>query len=141
MPHMLVAGATGAGKSVFINTLLVSLIVKKSHMDLKLILIDPKQLELALYQRLPHLLMPVITDHQTAAIALLWAVQEMERRYTILKEMGMRDIEGFNRKVQTGLLQTCWGEFISTMKMVGIDGYELPYLVIIIDEFADLNSH
>jgi S-DNA-T family DNA segregation ATPase FtsK/SpoIIIE len=137
MPHMLVAGATGAGKSVFINTLLVSLIVKKSHMDLKLILIDPKQLELALYQRLPHLLMPVVTDHQTASIALLWAVQEMERRYTILKEMGMRDIEGFNRKVQTASADML-GRIHQHYEDGGDSGYELPYLVIIIDEFADL---
>jgi S-DNA-T family DNA segregation ATPase FtsK/SpoIIIE len=88
MPHMLVAGATGAGKSVFINTMLVSLIVKLSPRDLKLVLIDPKQLELATYERLPHLLMPVVTDAKIASIAMLWLVQEMERRYSILKNMG-----------------------------------------------------
>src|SRR5690606_26263302 len=80
MPHMLVAGATGAGKSVFINSLLVSLLVKRSPEQMKLILIDPKQLELALYAKLPHLIMPVITDAKMASVSLLWAVQEMERR-------------------------------------------------------------
>jgi S-DNA-T family DNA segregation ATPase FtsK/SpoIIIE len=140
MPHMLVAGATGAGKSVFINTLLVSLIVKKSPKDLKLILIDPKQLELALYQRLPHLLMPVITEPKMAAVSLLWAVQEMERRYSILKEMGMRDIEGFNRKVKNAGPETL-GRISGFYEDSTEEGYELPYLVCIVDEFADLNSY
>ena len=101
MPHMLVAGATGAGKSVFINTLLVSLIIKKSPQQLKLILIDPKQLELALFQDLPHLMLPVLTDPPSSAISLLWAVQEMDRRYSILKELGVKNIEGFNKKLKT----------------------------------------
>lgn len=136
MPHMLVAGATGAGKSVFINALLVSLLVKKSPEQMKLILIDPKQLELALYQKLPHLIMPVLTDAKSAAIALMWAVQEMERRYTILKEMGVRNIEGFNQKVKKAD-----GDQLAAIKQYYEDDgevYELPYLVIIVDEFADL---
>jgi S-DNA-T family DNA segregation ATPase FtsK/SpoIIIE len=134
---MLLAGATGAGKSVYINTLLVSLLVKKSPDQMKLILIDPKQLELALYASLPHLLMPVITDAKTASISLLWACQEMERRYSILKEFGVRNIEGFNEK-----LKRADGDLLAKIHQYyekePDEHYELPYIVIIIDEFADL---
>lgn len=137
MPHMLVAGATGAGKSVFINTLLVSLLVKKSPAQMKLILIDPKQLELALYSRLPHLVMPVITEAKRATLALLWAVEEMERRYKILKELGVRNIEGFNDK-----LAKATPEMLANIRHLYPDqdgeDYSLPYIVIIVDEFADL---
>ncbi len=137
MPHMLVAGATGAGKSVFINTLLVSLLVKMSPERLKLILIDPKQLELALYRNLPHLILPVVTDPSTASLALLWAVEEMERRYTILSKLGVRSIDGFNRKVKTASKETM--SMVSHLyEGIGDSGYELPYTVIIVDEFADL---
>ncbi|MCP4914098.1 MAG: hypothetical protein GY909_13385 [Oligoflexia bacterium] len=137
MPHMLVAGATGAGKSVFINSLLVSLLVKKSPSQMKLILIDPKQLELALYAKLPHLVMPVITDAKTASISLLWACQEMERRYSILKEFGVRNIEGFNEKLKRAtpeMLAAIHQHYENETE----DHYELPYLVVIVDEFADL---
>lgn len=137
MPHMLVAGATGAGKSVFINTLLVSLIIKKSPEELRLILIDPKQLELALFATLPHLLLPVITEASKAAISLLWAVEEMDRRYSILKDMAVKNIEGFNKKVKTASpaqLSKIHGHYENADE----DGYELPYIVIVIDEFADL---
>lgn len=137
MPHMLVAGATGAGKSVFINTLLVSLIIKKSPKELRLILIDPKQLELALFSTLPHLLLPVITEPRTAAVSLLWAVEEMERRYTILKEMGVKNIEGFNRKLKQAGPSILW-KISQYYKDGDENGYELPYIVIVIDEFADL---
>ncbi len=137
MPHMLVAGATGAGKSVFINSLLVSLIVKKSPRELKLVLIDPKQLELALFSELPHLMLPVLTDPTSSAVALLWAVEEMDKRYTILKEMGVKNIEGFNKKVKT-----CDPSILFKINEYYEDkedpGYELPYIVIVIDEFADL---
>ncbi|MCB9060278.1 MAG: DUF87 domain-containing protein [Halobacteriovoraceae bacterium] len=137
MPHMLVAGATGAGKSVFVNTLLVSLLVKKSPEKMKLILIDPKQLELALYSKLPHLCMPVITDAKNASLSLMWAVQEMERRYSILKEFGVRNIEGFNAK-----LKQAGPELLSSIHHLydekSDESYELPYIVIIVDEFADL---
>ncbi len=136
-PHMLVAGATGAGKSVFINSLLVSLLVKKSPKKMKLILIDPKQLELALYTKLPHLVMPVITDAKRASIALLWAVQEMERRYAILKEFGVRGISGFNEK-----LKRATPEMLANIHQLyenqGCEDYELPHLVVVVDEFADL---
>jgi DNA segregation ATPase FtsK/SpoIIIE, S-DNA-T family len=138
MPHMLVAGATGAGKSVFINTLLMSLLVKKSPKQMRLILIDPKQLELALYSELPHLLMPVLTEPNKSAVALLWAIQEMDRRYTILKEATVRDIESFNKKVaraEPALLSKLHPFYENDPDE---KGYELPYVVIVVDEFADL---
>ena len=137
MPHMLVAGATGAGKSVFINAILVSLLLKKSPQQLQLILIDPKQLELALYSNLPHLAMPIITDAKTASISLLWATQEMERRYSILKDFGVRGIDSFNEKLKSAtpaMLAKIHGHYENSSS----DEYELPFLVIIIDEFADL---
>ena len=137
MPHMLVAGATGAGKSVFINSLLVSLLVKRSPEQMKLILIDPKQLELALYAKLPHLIMPVITDAKMASVALLWAVQEMERRYSILKELGVRNIEGFNEKLQRATPDVLAAINQYYENEPG-EEYSLPYVVIIVDEFADL---
>ncbi|EQC44672.1 DNA translocase FtsK [Bacteriovorax sp. Seq25_V] len=136
-PHMLVAGATGAGKSVFINSLLVSLLIKKSPKKMKLILIDPKQLELALYSKLPHLVMPVITDAKTASISLLWAVQEMERRYSILREFGVRNISGFNDKLEKAT-PSMLANIHQFYEDSGAEDYELPYLVIIVDEFADL---
>ena len=137
MPHMLVAGATGAGKSVFINALLVSLLVKLSPEDLSLILIDPKQLELALYQNLPHLSLPVITDSGMAMNALLWTVQEMERRYSILKDLGVRNISGYNEKVASGgeKVKEKIGKYFNFHEK---ENFKLPYIVIIIDEFADL---
>ncbi len=136
MPHMLVAGATGSGKSVFVNTLLVSLLVKLPPSKMRLILVDPKQLELALYSKLPHLILPVVTEAKMASASLLWAVQEMERRYTILKEMRVRNIEGFNQKV----VNASDAELAKIAHLYDdeADGYELPYIVVIVDEFADL---
>lgn len=136
-PHFLVAGTTGAGKSVFINTLLVSLIIKLSPKKLRLIMIDPKQLELALYQTLPHLIMPVVTDSQIASIALMWAIDEMERRYSVLKDFGVKNIEGFNKKVKTaGHELLC--KINKYYEDVDAMDFEMPYIVIVVDEFADL---
>jgi S-DNA-T family DNA segregation ATPase FtsK/SpoIIIE len=136
-PHMLVAGSTGAGKSVFINTLLVSLLVKMSPDKMKLILIDPKQLELALYQSLPHLILPVVTEPSKAGAALLWACQEMDRRYSVMKDLAVRNIEGFNEKVKR-LPEEDLIKIHHYYEGFEDDGFELPYIVIIVDEFADL---
>lgn len=136
MPHMLVAGTTGSGKSVFINTLLVSLIVKNSPETLKLILIDPKSVELALFQTLPHLIMPTVTDPSMASVALLWAVEEMERRYALLREIGVRNIDGYNRKIKDAD-----GATLARIKPHFEDDSEeftMPFLVIVVDEVADL---
>ena len=136
-PHLLVAGTTGAGKSVFVNTLLVSLIIKFSPKKLRLIMLDPKQLELALYARLPHLIMPVVTDPQIASVALLWAIDEMERRYSLLKDFGVKNIEGFNKKVQTaGTDLTC--RITKYYPDAEVVDFELPFIVVVVDEFADL---
>ena len=125
MPHLLVAGATGSGKSVCINTLIMSLIYKASPEEVKLILVDPKVVELSVYNGIPHLMIPVVTDPKKAAGALNWAVAEMEKRYKLFAEYNVRDLKGFNKKVERG--ET--GEEIKK---------KLPQIVIIIDELADL---
>ena len=99
MPHLLVAGTTGSGKSVGINAMLLSLLFKASPDEVKLILIDPKMLELSVYDDIPHLLTPVITDMKDAAGSLRWCVGEMERRYKLMAAMGVRNLAGYNRKV------------------------------------------
>jgi S-DNA-T family DNA segregation ATPase FtsK/SpoIIIE len=122
MPHGLIAGATGSGKSVCINTMLVSLLYKAAPHEVKLLLIDPKMVELAPYNDIPHLVSPVITDSKAATGALKWAVEEMERRYELFAHAGVRDIQKYNELVkQKGSLE-----------------HHLPYIVIIIDELADL---
>ncbi|MCR8850191.1 FtsK/SpoIIIE domain-containing protein [Rossellomorea sp. SC111] len=122
MPHGLIAGATGSGKSVCINSILVSLLYKSSPDELKMLLIDPKMVELAPYNRIPHLVSPVITDVKAATAALKWAVEEMERRYELFAHTGVRDIKRFNELAKRN-------KQYSDM---------LPYLVIVIDELADL---
>lgn len=125
MPHVLIAGATGAGKSVCINTLIISIIYKANPKDVKLILIDPKVVELSIYNEIPHLLVPVVTDCKKALGALNWAVAEMTERYRKFSEMTVRDLEGYNKKIA--------GEEYKDK------GYEkLPQIVIIVDEMADL---
>lgn len=120
MPHMLIAGATGSGKSVCINTLIMSILFKSSPEDVKMILIDPKVVELKIYNKIPHLAIPVVTDSKKASAALNWAVREMERRYTLFSDNQVRDIKGYNEKQKTDELE------------------KLPYLVIVIDELSDL---
>lgn len=121
MPHLLIAGATGSGKSVCINTIIMSFLFRTTPEDLRLILIDPKRVELTGYNDLPHLLGSVVTDSESALENLYWAVKEMERRYELLHDAGVRDINAYNEKAtQEGELK------------------KLPYIVIIIDEFADL---
>ncbi len=122
MPHGLIAGATGSGKSVFINSLLVSLLFKAKPSEVKLILIDPKAVEMAPYQDVPHLLAPVISDPKSAAATLKWVVKEMDQRYERLAASGARNIDSFNEKASAA------GDF----------GLKMPYIVIVIDELADL---
>ena len=100
MPHLLVAGTTGSGKSVGVNAMLLSILFKSHPEDVRLIMIDPKMLELSIYEGIPHLLCPVVTDMKEAANSLRWCVAEMERRYKLLAAMGVRNLAGFNRKVK-----------------------------------------
>jgi S-DNA-T family DNA segregation ATPase FtsK/SpoIIIE len=117
--------------------MLVSLIIKLSPKKLRLIMIDPKQLELALYQTLPHLIMPVVTDPQIASISLMWTIDEMERRYSLLKDFGVKNIEGFNKKLKVaGHELLC--KINKYYEDVDAMDYEMPYIVVVVDEFADL---
>lgn len=129
MPHCIIAGATGSGKSVCINTIVMSILLNAKPDQIKLIMVDPKKVELTAYSNLPHMLAPVITEPQGAAAALNWLVKEMENRYDILKLMGMRNIEGFNKR-------TINAEFEATLEREIPP--TMPYIVGIIDELADL---
>jgi S-DNA-T family DNA segregation ATPase FtsK/SpoIIIE len=139
MPHLLVAGTTGSGKSVGINATILSLLYKSSPNDVKLILIDPKMLELSIYEGIPHLLAPVVTDMQQAGHALNWAVAEMERRYKKMSKVGVRNLAGYNQKIADAEKR---GEKIPNPFSLTPDAPEplekLPTIVIIIDELADL---
>lgn len=146
MPHLLVAGTTGSGKSVAINVMLLSLLYKSSAKDVRLILVDPKMLELNMYEGIPHLLTPVVTDMKEAANGLRWSVAEMERRYKVMAGVGVRNITGYNRKIKEAEAR---GETIPdpTWKLdeSGLDPTteapaleKFPYIVIVIDEFADM---
>lgn len=122
MPHLLIAGATGSGKSVCINTIITNILYKSSPEDVKLMLIDPKVVELSVYNGIPHLLIPVVTDPKKASFALNWAVSEMEKRYKQFSENSVRDIKSYNNKVKKG----------------EIEANKMPQILIIIDELADL---
>ncbi len=136
MPHLLIAGQTGSGKSVMINTLLTSLLYRNSPSDMKLILVDPKQVEMAPYEDIPHLLTPVITEPEKTISALKWAVNEMERRYKLLAEEKIRDIKSYNQKIQSGNKKLSVEDEDGNSQQV--DDGAMPYIVIVIDELADL---
>jgi S-DNA-T family DNA segregation ATPase FtsK/SpoIIIE len=139
MPHCLVAGTTGSGKSVGINAMILSLLYKAEARDVRLLLIDPKMLEMSVYEGIPHLLAPVVTDMKQAANALNWCVAEMEKRYKLLSKMGVRNLAGFNAKIDEA---TAREELIPNPFSLTPDQPEplerLPHLVVVIDELADL---
>jgi S-DNA-T family DNA segregation ATPase FtsK/SpoIIIE len=149
MPHLLIAGTTGSGKSVGINTMILSLLYRLSPEQCKFIMIDPKMLELSVYDGIPHLLAPVVTDPKKAVVALKWTVREMEERYKRMSKLGVRDIKGYNARV---LQAEAKGEMLTRTVQTGFDretgravyeqeemDYEfMPYIVVIVDEMADL---
>jgi S-DNA-T family DNA segregation ATPase FtsK/SpoIIIE len=148
MPHLLVAGTTGSGKSVGVNAMLISLLYKSTPADVRLILVDPKMLELSVYDGIPHLLTPVITDMKDASNGLRWCVAEMERRYKLMASLGVRNLAGFNRKILdaqkagTPLIDPLWVP--DQLSMTPVDEQTapelevLPAIVVVIDEFADM---
>src|SRR5213078_437995 len=130
MPHILIAGATGAGKSSCINSLITSILVRSTPDQVRMILVDPKRVELGQYNRLPHLLTQVVTNPKKAANALSWAVKEMERRYDLLAEVGFRDVTGYNTAYDRRDLRPEPGTDVV---------YErLPFIVVVVDELNDL---
>ncbi|MAS82224.1 MAG: cell division protein FtsK [Legionellales bacterium] len=142
MPHLLVAGTTGSGKSVALNAMILSLLYKATAMEVRLIMIDPKMLELSVYEGIPNLLAPVVTDMKEAANALRWCVAEMERRYKLMSELGVRNITGYNKKVSDAIDS---GNPIPdpTYKPISEDDEKrylekLPFVIVIIDELADM---
>lgn len=139
MPHVLVAGTTGSGKSVAINAMILSLLYKAEPSKVRLILVDPKMLELSVYEGIPHLLAPVVTDMRQAASALNWCVAEMERRYKLMSTLGVRNLEGFNKKIRDAIKE---GAPITHPFTLTPDSPEpldeLPLIVVVIDELADL---
>ncbi len=149
MPHLLIAGTTGSGKSVGINTMILSLLYALSPQDCRMIMVDPKMLELSVYDGIPHLLSPVVTDPKKAVVALKWAVAEMEDRYRKMSKMGVRNIDGYNGRVADALAK---GEGFKRTTQTGFDDLtgepifeteeytpeKMPYIVIIVDEMADL---
>ena len=155
MPHLLVAGSTGSGKSVSINTMILSLLYRASPDDVRLIMIDPKMLELSIYEGIPHLLLPVVTNPKKAALALAWAVREMERRYKLMADKGVRNIDGYNKKLAKELkdlagrkikddpipVDDFLEEELPEIEMADgeiLEHGHLPQLVVIVDELADL---
>ena len=144
MPHLLVAGTTGSGKSVALNAMIVSLLYKATANDLRMIMIDPKMLELSVYDGIPHLLAPVVIDMKEAANALRWCVAEMERRYKLMATVGVRNLAGFNRKVKEAIEagQPMVDPLFNPNRAAAGEQPEnletLPYIVVVIDEFADM---
>lgn len=154
MPHLLVAGSTGSGKSVSINTIILSLLYRASPEDVRLIMIDPKMLELSIYEGIPHLLLPVVTNPKKASLALAWAVREMERRYQLMADKGVRNIDGYNRKLAKEAKETKnlppepepAEDFLDDEMEIPafiepeeeLEHSHLPYIVVIVDELADL---
>jgi len=139
MPHLLVAGTTGSGKSVAINAMILSLLYKATPKEVRLIMVDPKMLELSVYEGIPHLLAPVVTDMKQAAHALTWCVAEMERRYKLMSAMGVRNLSGFNQKVTDA--QKAGKPLTDPLALNPEEPpplQELPLLVVVIDELADL---
>jgi S-DNA-T family DNA segregation ATPase FtsK/SpoIIIE len=133
MPHLLIAGTTGSGKSVCINTILSSLLLTRSPHDVKLVLIDPKMVELQAFAAVPHLMCPVVTDARQATGVLLWAVEKMEGRYELFKAAGVKNVKGFNALGEEALRERLGAEFDPERTP-----RHLPYMVVVIDEFADL---
>jgi DNA segregation ATPase FtsK/SpoIIIE, S-DNA-T family len=141
MPHLLVAGTTGSGKSVGVNAMLLSILYKATPQQVRLILVDPKMLELAIYDGIPHLLTPVVTDMKDAANALRWCVMEMERRYRLMANLGVRNLMGYNQKVGDAIRKDApipdpFAPNVAGEDPITLDA--LPYIVVIIDEFADM---
>ncbi|SSY80808.1 DNA translocase FtsK [Alysiella crassa] len=138
-PHLLVAGTTGSGKSVGVNSMILSLLFKSTPEDVRLIMIDPKMLELSVYEGIPHLLTPVITDMKYAANALNWCVSEMEKRYRLMSHLGVRNLASYNAKIMEGQLQ---GQKYANPFSLSNEEPEplekLPFIVVVVDEFADL---
>lgn len=143
MPHLLVAGTTGSGKSVGINAMILSLLFKATPEQVRLIMVDPKMLELSVYDGIPHLLTPVVTDMKEAASALRWCVEEMERRYRLMASLGVRNLAGFNTKVSEAiaagepLTDPLWKP-TSSVELEAPKLQTLPYVVVVIDELADM---
>ena len=141
MPHLLVAGTTGSGKSVAINAMILSLLYKAPPTQVRLILIDPKMLELSVYEGIPHLLAPVVTDMREAAHALNWCVGEMERRYKLMSALGVRNLAGFNQKIRDAQKNKTpiANPFVPAVDGAAVDAlHEMPLIVVVIDELADL---
>jgi len=139
MPHVLVAGTTGSGKSVGINAMILSLLYKAEARDVRLLMIDPKMLEMSVYEGIPHLLAPVVTDMKQAAHGLNWCVAEMERRYKLMSKLGVRNLAGYNHKIDEAKARE---EFIYNPFSLTPESPEplqrLPHIVVVIDELADL---
>src|SRR3990167_4186141 len=137
-PHILVAGATGAGKSVSIHTIITSLLYRNSPDNLKFIMIDPKRVELTLYNKIPHLLTPVITEAKKTILALKWAVKEMDRRYDILQAESLQNVSSYHKNIVEPELKKIQGHKASATTDRPIE--TMPYIVIVIDELADIMS-